>query len=545
MLKPNRWRGLRVGATAAIVAACTTPGLAAAQEMDSALEERLRAFEQRLIEAESRAAEAEERAARAERQLDAVQTDSIDSQVETIEPELARELMERLRTVEERAEEAEDTATTASDLASQSQRESAALRDAADRFTFSGYARSGFLTNKDLEGAQVFNEGGITPAGPLGAFVGRLGVENDTYVEAAFRQGFDGPGGGKGSFTVRFADSTFNKATFEGFPGRDGLKLNVREAFIDMTSLPTFEGSIFEDSTFWVGKRFDRDNFDIHFIDSDFVFLSGTGAGVYDVALGGDTRANFSVYAEEFDEPAGVDFNAESFIGTANLFHGPYQLMLNGIRATDNDRIAEGRARSGFTGMAAYHGSDFFGVLDGFSKYVLQGGTGLGAEVKNIGSGFGAQNLRSEAYAVRGTLFGVGQVTENWRIGPSLMTEYSGDRFVVGDEFFWTAFNIRASREITRNFELAFEGSYQYNDVNNATDRVTGNLYKISVAPTLKLDTQAGFFNRPELRLVATYLTFDEDFETFTIGGGFGENRGGFVGEGGGFLFGVQMETWF
>jgi maltoporin len=34
------------------------------------------------------------------------------------------------------------------------------------------------------------------------------------------------------------------------------------------------------------GKRFDRDNFDIHFTDSDIMFLGGTGGGINDVDWG-------------------------------------------------------------------------------------------------------------------------------------------------------------------------------------------------------------------------------------------------------------------
>ncbi len=45
----------------------------------------------------------------------------------------------------------------------------------------------------------------------------------------------------------------------------------------ELGNLPDFTGPL-KHSTVWAGKRFDRDNFDIHWLDSDVVFLGGTGA---------------------------------------------------------------------------------------------------------------------------------------------------------------------------------------------------------------------------------------------------------------------------
>lgn len=53
--------------------------------------------------------------------------------------------------------------------------------------------------------------------------------------------------------------------------------LNIRQAFAELGALPSFTGA-FKDSTVWAGKRFDRDNFDIHWLDSDVVFLAERAA---------------------------------------------------------------------------------------------------------------------------------------------------------------------------------------------------------------------------------------------------------------------------
>jgi len=526
---------------AALVVGTPAGPVMAQDDLDPAVERRLERIEERLRAAERRAREAEARADAAEKRLE---------RLSGSDPSV-REVLEQSRSALERAEAAEDKAEEAVATAEAVREKSNEEND----FNFHGYARSGFLFSDDLEGARVFNEGGLTPAGALGAFVGRLGVENDTYVEAALTQTFEGPDGGNGDFTVRLGDSSFNKGTFEssGFPNIDGddtLKLNVREAFSALRDLPSLSGTIFEGATFWAGKRFDRDNFNIHSIDSDIVFLAGTGAGIYDIRLGAETTANVSIYAQEFGdaEDQGVTTDVESYIATANIFHGPYQLMLNGVRGVGNDDVAEREAlaENGFNGLVAYHADSFYGLLDGWSKHTFQGGVALGTELKDIGSGFAAQDLRKDSRAFRFATFGVGRVADDWRIFPAWMTEYSEDVFAQGDQFYWSAANLTVANEITRNFELNYDFSYHYNNLETgAGDDLTGHFFKATVAPTLKLNTKAGFFNRPELRLLASWIGFTDDMNEFNVREGDVESGDTFIGRGGGFLVGAQMETWF
>ncbi|MCW0469817.1 carbohydrate porin [Vibrio chagasii] len=48
------------------------------------------------------------------------------------------------------------------------------------------------------------------------------------------------------------------------------------------------ESEAFSEATFWAGKRFDRDNFDIHFFDSRILSSCQALAGVYDVQMSDD-----------------------------------------------------------------------------------------------------------------------------------------------------------------------------------------------------------------------------------------------------------------
>lgn len=58
--------------------------------------------------------------------------------------------------------------------------------------------------------------------------------------------------------------------------------LNVSQAFAEIASLPSFTGAL-KDSTLWAGKRVDRDNYEIPWLDPKIVALNGTGGGIYDV----------------------------------------------------------------------------------------------------------------------------------------------------------------------------------------------------------------------------------------------------------------------
>ena len=48
---------------------------------------------------------------------------------------------------------------------------------------------------------------------------------------------------------------------------------------------------------------------------------------------------------------------------------------------------------------------------------------------------------------------------------PAVLAQSSKDRYVKGDSYEWVTLNTRLIKEVTQNFALAFEGSYQYMDL--------------------------------------------------------------------------------
>lgn len=479
----------------------------------SSIEARLAALEQRLQAAEQRASAAETRAQAAEKQAQQLAAAQQKTQTTTTQ-------------VEQRTAKLEQKATDESG------------------FEFHGYARSGLLMNNSASKTQ----GGptLTPAGETGGHVGRLGNEPDTYVEMNLEHKQTLANGATTRFKVMLADGqkTYNDWT------ASSSDLNLRQAFTEIGHLPSFSGA-FKDSTVWAGKRFDRDNFDIHWIDSDVVFLAGTGAGFYDMKWSDNARSNVSIYGRTFGDIENSENTAQNYILSLNNFYGPVQLMVSGMRAKDNDdrrdldgnKVKSDAANNGVHALLGLHNDSFYGLREGSAKTALLYGHGLGAEVKSIGSD-GA--LLSQANTWRLASYGITPLGGGWHIAPALLAQSSKDRYVSGDSYQWATANLRLIQGITENFEMQYEGSYQYMDLRpkgyNSRNAVSGNFYKLTVAPTLKASDVGEFLKRPEIRLFATWMDWDRRLDNYAGSDAFGSD--GFK-AGGEWNFGVQMETWF
>lgn len=411
-------------------------------------------------------------------------------------------------------------------------------------FSFNSYARSGLLLGSD--GKSVPGGPYLTPAGVVGGAVGRLGNEPDTYLEAILNYRTVADNGTKAHYRLMLADSTTSS---NDWTAGDGA-VNFRQAYVEFSDLAGFTG-IFENASIWAGKRFDRDNFDIHWLDSDFVFLAGTGAGIYDVTFSDNVRSNFSLYGRSFsDFPSNPDTtdgisDTDNLTLTANNYFGNWQWMVNGMSAADNDeRLVEGAMTAADTGvqtMLAYHGDSFFGMSDGNFKVAVMHGQGLGAEVKVLGAD---GNLHEDAVATRFAVYGTTYLGDNWRIAPMIMAETSEDRYIKGDEYKWLTVNTRLAHELGANFEMQYEASWQSMDLDplgySGRNQVDGDYARFTIAPTFKPQV-GGFWNRPEIRVFASYSTWDDELNNFLSDDPLGdENLSGSQ-----WTFGTQMEIWF
>lgn len=514
MIKP------RILATA-ISLALAVPTFSFAAPTLTSLEERLMAMEQRLQKAEDRATVAEQRAETAEKKIVRLET-------QQQKPSAALPVAS--------SAPAQDTPAPAATAATTS------TTNFADGFEFHGYARSGLIMNDSAAGTQSGPY--LTPAGDTGGAVGRLGNENNTYVELNFEHKQQLANGATTRFKAMLADGQRDYNDWTGSTS----ELNIRQAFVELGNLPEFTG-VFDQSTLWAGKRFDRDNFDIHWLDSDVVFLAGTGGGIYDVQWADGLKSNFSLYGRNFGDIETIDNTIQNYIVTSNNFAGPFQLMVSGLRAKDNDeRLNPGRENdnagdSGVHAMLALHNDSFWGLREGSAKTALLYGRGLGAEVKGVGSD---GNLTQQAETWRLASYGVTPLNKTWSFAPAVLAQTSSDRYAAGDHYRWATLNARLIQEINQNFALAYEGSYQYMDLDpqGYKDRqaVSGSFWKLTVAPTFKVADIGDFFTRPEIRLFASWMDWNSSLDRYASDDSFGSS--GFS-AGGEWNFGVQMETWF
>ena len=457
----------------------------------------------------------------------------IEDRIAALEAELRE-----LKAAQQRIDQLEQQLQAAQEQVERVEASAQAGRD--DGISFNAYARSGLLINEDGNGGQ----GGpyLTPAGATGGAVGRLGNEDDHYVETvlSMRQSFDN--GTDALYRIMIADGVETNNDWTA----PESNLNVRQIFSELSNLSSFQGSpALEGASIWAGKRFDRDNFDIHWLDSDIVFLAGSGAGIYDVKFGENAKSNFSIYGRDYGDFSddGGPSDIENYTFTANNYFGNVQWMLNAMSAADNDvatnDAGEPRADDGFHTMVAYHGDSFFG--EGNFKIALLYGTGLGAEVKSLGSD---GNLIDDAETVRLGAYGTTYFAPNWRIAPAILAQSSTDRYVPGDDYQWITLNARIVNEISDNFEMAYEVTWQTMDIEplgfNGWNPVDGDFYKLTIAPTFKPQV-GGFWRRPEIRTFITYTDWDEELNDFSDGDSLGID--GFTG--GQFQFGAQMEIWF
>ena len=233
MQKASRWLLAGVLSTSAATTQAAT------------LEERMAAFEARASAAEKRAAAAEQQTQALARELQQIKlaTPTLQPAASTATATAAPTLDTRLAKLEARQQSMEKQDSSG---------------HLTDGFSFKGYARSGLLINDGLGGGR----GGpyTTPAGSVGGAVGRLGNEDDTYMRIDLSKELYAQNGTRSKFTVSIADGVESSNDWTA----DESNLNVRQVFTELDHLAAFKGnSVFENSTLWAGKRFDRDNFDI------------------------------------------------------------------------------------------------------------------------------------------------------------------------------------------------------------------------------------------------------------------------------------------
>jgi maltoporin len=403
--------------------------------------------------------------------------------------------------------------------------------------TFNGYFRAGAgLSGKGTDQA--------TFKAPGAGAKYRLGNEADGYGELTF--------GLKQQASP--SDAWFRTEVMTSFASNqdkvddaDNDKFAFRQAFVEAGNLDFLH----EDVKIWAGKRYYMRE-DIHINDYFFLDMSGNGAGVLDIPV----MDGFGKFAAAFfvgsntdsltDEgsPAKVtgDFRLYDVsvpLGKVTFWVSPSQITESGS-FTDTNGLTRIYEETDGISLGLIHKTDSFFGYDGFNKLAVLWGKDAGADfTTNV---FQAATTATD-YGIKGdkttivTNSGSADFNDNWSMMYAFVYKLSDNGGASDNsEVNWTSFGIRPIYHFTENLALAVETGIDY--VDNEVDGYNGSLYKITIAPEIRPNTN--FFGRPVLRLFATYSTWSDDFN----GTATGVNTT-YRNDTEGTSFGAQVETWW
>ncbi|MDX8336048.1 carbohydrate porin [Candidatus Cetobacterium colombiensis] len=424
-------------------------------------------------------------------------------------------------------------------------------------FEFHGYGRSGLLlnANNDLKKGKVFNKNGV----------GRLGNESDTYIEAELVKNFYLDNGSWAKWHIMFA-----KGTDDYNDWNDGVAL--RQAYAEMGNLPIFSGA-FKESVIWAGKRF-YNRRDIHITDYYFTDYSGTGAGIDNIKVG-EGMLDLGVIARDYNsyDTAGLIDNSstEDGLNVVNLLArydiGSWEIDLGAAFSSDNKNRTVDNEHGEYTKYDAadygvqlgvfYNTPGYYWSGKGFSKIFGQVGYGLNAGDGLGTAGRGAENNLDDALSARLGTFGVYPINEKWDLFTTVVAQHNkNSKFnynptlldpeldtysveVNGLKSTWVSAVARPVYKINENFELQFEAGYYYvTEEKDNGHKANGNLYKLTFAPTFKLNSN-DFWARPEIRTFVTWAGWDNDYKK-----SFQPELNSYSSKNG-VNVGVQAEVWF
>lgn len=373
----------------------------------------------------------------------------------------------------------------------------AGMATAAQAVDFGGYFRAG-------PGSKGANK---CFGGPLEGGTYRLGNECNTYGEFQLSQG--GKAGGVDYKALLMTN--FYKPGSDVGDGSTTVKVN--QIYAEAKGF-----DVAPNQTFWVGRRF-YGRADVHMVDTFYVNMTGSGAGVEGIDLGFGLL-NLAVFrSSEYDGDnvpvglRGTRFNAD----------------LNGINTNPGGKL---RITGTYTNVNGTGGENGYGLSFQHNQANFLGGENtawlqFAQGSAYLNGGFGG--------------FTDGSDQKRWRLVES-MTWVKGPltgqaQFVIGKQGDdngkekFSTIGGRVAYAFTNNFKLQGELGYSQNKPDGGdTARVT----KFTIAPTLTVGPN--YYDRPELRLYYTHANWNETYRL---------NNPQYGGDKSGDSVGIQVEMWF
>lgn len=355
---------------------------------------------------------------------------------------------------------------------------------------FDGGAGAGF-------GSQAPGHGGI----------GRLGNECHTYGEFALSQGMSAGGV---NYKALLMTNFFNDGSD---PGGDTTAVN--QLYVEAKGY-----DVAPNQTFWIGKRFYH-RADVHFDDSFYVNMSGTGAGVdgIDLGMGQLSLAVFRTTDAVAGGNSGTRLNAD----------------LEGINTNPGGKLRLTAAFTNFSGQGGESGSGLSlqhnqaGVFGGENTLWLQVAKGsawldMGFAGGTQGSDYKRWRIADSMAWLKGpltaqTLLHYGQVQE-----PTEGGTYKAKTLSIGG---------RVAYAVTNNFKLQGELGFASTKPDLAgAGGDKQNVTKLTIAPTLTVGPN--YYDRPELRFYVSAFSYNDAYKNANAQSKKSKTAAGF-----------QAEIWF
>lgn len=427
----------------------------------------------------------------------------------------------------------------------------------------SGYLRSGLGVSEGGTKQECF-----TAEGALAKH--RLGNECENYLELGFTQKFPGKPG-----EFNFVARVLMAFQSEGDRDWESTQTNVkyddtnksvsstqdsvvafREAYVSASKDFTNE------QVYWVGKRFYRRR-DIHMLDYYLLSNTGSGFGLENFKTGsltwhfailrnipkseGPSQNNFDIRFSGFEIPVLGSLETTFVYGsTTEIDAYTAEKKWTAVSGASVSLLFDQSLKSGFNLFAVQYGQGIFGAVGPWETSAL-----------NDFGAWGSQNISKASKDVKkaressSTL----RLAEQWvyKFSPSfshsLVLLYQDVNFgkyshVIGQpkrkNLTETTLGSRPIWHLSSDFSMQFE--YGFTNVKNAIPNLNNTKYtdsqlqKFTIAPTLTKDSQ--YFSRPQLRLFATYATWNEASKGKTASITYGSKTEGWSS-------GAQIEVWW
>ncbi len=391
------------------------------------------------------------------------------------------------------------------------------LATSASAVDWGGYVRMGPGQKENSgDGKRCYNGQGDSKVGgadrsvfgksgaPGHGGIGRLGNECHTYGEFALSQGMQAGG-------VNYKALVMTNFSSAGGSDASGLTTAVNQIYVESTGY-----DIAPNQTFWVGRRFYH-RADVHWDDSFYVDMSGTGAGVDSINLG---FGSLSVAA--FRQNDVTSIAAGSNPATR------LNLDLEGININPGGKL---RVTAAFTDVDGGGGKKGYGlslqhkqtgIFGGENTLFVQGTQGSAG--LNMGFGNSGDGSDVKAWRIADSLA--------WLNGPltaqTLIHFGQENSDIVGKAKSWSLGG-RVAYAFTKNFKLQAELGH----ANNKRDGFEAeNITKFTIAPTLTVGPN--YYDRPELRFYVSNFRYNDAYKASASQSKSSKTAAGF-----------QAEIWF